>query len=136
MTTAHLSQAQAHHVASAALSHAAQLGLDVAVAVVDAGGHPVVTLRGDETTFLNARLALAKAVTAAGMGLATADLVEQLAAASSPVVAGLSTQPEVRLLPGAVPLRVGGSLVGAIGVSGPAGEDVPVAVAGADALAS
>lgn len=135
MTTAHLSQAQAHHVASAALSHAAQLGLDVAVAV-DAGGHPVVTLRGDETTFLNARLALAKAVTAAGMGLATADLVEQLAAASSPVVAGLSTQPEVRLLPGAVPLRVGGSLVGAIGVSGPAGEDVPVAVAGADALAS
>ena len=47
------------------------------------------------------------------------------------LLTGLSSQPEVNLLPGGVPVMVDGQLVGAIGVAGGNnGEDHPIAEAG------
>lgn len=121
-------------VLAAAVAEADSLRLPVAIAVVDAGGHAVVVVRGDGATFLNTRLALDKARTAAGMGVPTAAMIEDLAQAPIPVVAGLTGRSGVTPVPGGEPLRHDGLVFGAIGVSGPDANDVPVAVAGAQAL--
>lgn len=131
-----ITAAAARRVADAALASADQFGVDVAVAVVDSGGNPVAVLRADGASFMATAIALNKARTAAGLGVPTREFGQFLA--GEPVLlAGLAGQPDVAIVPGGLPLAVDGELVGGIGVSGSrAGEDVPVAEAGAAALAA
>ena len=135
MTTARtISVREARDVADAAIQHAAELGVAVAVAVVDAGGHPVVVLRSDGASFLTTSLATAKAGTSAGLGVPTREFGAYLATEPS-LLAGLAGQPGIAIVPGGLPLVLDGALVGAVGVAGgQGGEDHPVAAAGAAAL--
>jgi uncharacterized protein GlcG (DUF336 family) len=129
-----LSLDAAQRIAHSSLARAAEMQVAVAVVVVDTGGHPVVSLRTDGATFLHARIAAQKAVTSAGTGGPTAALVEALGEMPA-LLAGLSSQPDIAVIPGGLPLLVDGELVGGLGVSGgPGGEDVPIAEAGAASL--
>ncbi|MFE9423171.1 heme-binding protein [Kitasatospora sp. NPDC006697] len=128
-----LDAALSRKVLDAALAQAAQLGVAVAVSVVDAGGNLLTTARADGATFWATTLATHKATTAAGLGVPTADFGK--AAAADPVLlATMAAQPGFALLPGGIPIVLDGAIAGAIGVAGGTrGEDQPVAEAGAEA---
>lgn len=91
------------------------------VAVLDAGGHPIVIKRDDGSEFLRVQIAIAKAWGALGMGLPTRVIAER---AARPELAGffvsLTTVSGGRLVPvpGGVLVRQGGVVVGGVGVSG------------------
>jgi uncharacterized protein GlcG (DUF336 family) len=99
-----------------AARHAARdLGIDVAIAVTDAGGHLKAFERADATPFLTAEVAVNKAWTAASFGLST--LVWNQVVGQS-ATAPLAHHPRVMAVGGGVPVIVDGRVVGAIGISG------------------
>ncbi|MFD7659253.1 heme-binding protein [Actinosynnema sp. NPDC059797] len=136
MSTVTLSRHDARRVLDAALARAEELGVSVAISVVDDGGNLKAFERMDGATFLNTSLATGKAIAAAGIGMSTEDFV-QFAAGIPPLLAGLSAQPDVVILPGGAPITIDGVVVGAVGVAGgKGGEDHPVAEAGLVGLAA
>lgn len=114
-----LSAAQARAAAEAAMQIAEELGASISVAVVDARGHDVLVVRADHAAWFTPGVARTKAATSAAMGRATRDLTAMSEAFPEllPLVAEQLPHP-VTTLPGGVPLRVGGLVIGAIGVSG------------------
>ncbi|MFF7637800.1 heme-binding protein [Kitasatospora sp. NPDC008050] len=137
MTTAPIiSAAQARKILDAALTEAAALKVAVAVVVVDAGGNQQTLARMDSATFWATTVATHKAVTAAGLGVPTADF-GKVAGGDPVLLATMAAQPGFALLPGGIPIYVNGAIAGAIGVAGGTrGEDQPIAEAGAAAAAS
>lgn len=124
----------ARRLVDAALEHAETLGVEVGVAVVDQGGNVKALARMDGASFLQTTLATSKAVTAAGLGLPT-DGLGQFLSGNPVLLAGLSTQPGIAVVPGGVPIVVDGVVVGAVGVAGgQGGEDGPIANAGLAAV--
>jgi uncharacterized protein GlcG (DUF336 family) len=115
----------------AALAYAESAGAAVCVTVVDSGGNVLALARMDGASFLTATLAENKAMTAAGLGMATGDLAE-FVGQNPLLLAAMTTQPPVTVLPGGVP--VPGGAVGVAG--GNSGEDHPIAEAAAAALAA
>jgi uncharacterized protein GlcG (DUF336 family) len=111
--------ALAEAAVQAARARAKELGTPVTVAVVDAGGRPLLISKGDGTGFLTPDIARAKAVAAAGFRRPTRDLYEhstkfQLFYNSlAPVLGG-----EVLPSTGAVPIVVDGRVIGGIGCGG------------------
>jgi glc operon protein GlcG len=119
----------------AALAHAEELDVRVSIVIVDNGGNLKALVRMDGASFLATTVATNKAITSAGLGMATQDFA-QFAAGNPVLLTGLSSQPNVAILPGGVPIYIDGAVAGAIGVSGgQAGEDQPIAQAGLAALA-
>ncbi len=117
----------------AARDAARAIGIEVATAVVDAGGHLVAFERADTTPFLAAEVAVDKAWTAASFGLST--LVWN-GVVAQPGTAPLAGHPRVMAVGGGVPVRVDGRVVGAIGISGGnAQQDHDAAVAALEAMA-
>jgi glc operon protein GlcG len=136
----HLSQAttlsadEARRVLDAALARAEQLNVRVAIAVVDNAGHPTTLARMDGATFLATTIATNKAITAAGTGMATHEFAEFLASDPA-LLAGMSSQPAICVLPGGAPIAIAGAIAGAIGVAGaPIAVEQQIAHAGAAAL--
>lgn len=116
-----------------AARHAARnLGIDVAIAVTDAGGHLTAFERADTTPFLTTEVAINKAWTAASFGLSTLVWNQVVSQAAT---APLAHHPRVMAVGGGVPIVVGGRVVGAIGISGGnAQQDHDVAVAALEAV--
>ena len=125
----------AEQAARAALSKAATMNLPITVSVVDEAGRLVLTLRGDRTGFFTTETSRAKAVAAAAFKRTTRELVELQK--TNPVFwAAVPTISRSELLPstGAVPIIVGGRVIGAIGCGGGTPEqDHDCATAGAAA---
>jgi glc operon protein GlcG len=120
---------------TAAQARAQELGVQASIVIVDSGGNVKALARMDGAPFLTNTIARSKAVTAAGIGIATGDFADAVAA-SPALLAGFSNQ-DVALLPGGVPLTVDGVIAGAVGVAGGMnGEDVPIARAAQDSLIS
>jgi uncharacterized protein GlcG (DUF336 family) len=121
-------------LAKAALETCRSRGYQVAVAVVDRFGQPQVMLRDRFAGPHTPSTATNKAWTAVSFRTNTRDLVQP--AQPGQPLAGLASLPHVVLLGGGVMIEAGGSLLGAIGVSGaPAGEeDENCAKAGLDAI--
>ena len=115
-----LTHDEAMRAVAAARAAASAAGLaGCAVAVVDARGDDLVVVRDPSASWFTAEVARAKARTAARFGLPGAELAglaeqypEVLAVASD----ALAFRPVT--LDGGVPVRRGGALVGAVGVSG------------------
>lgn len=129
--TSSISTQDARRALDAALGHAEALGAAVCVVIVDGGGNVLALVRMDGATFLTTTLATNKALTAAGLGLATKDLAE-FVGANPLLLAGMTTQPAITVLPGGLPVPGG-----AVGVAGGTnGEDQPIAEAAAAALAA
>ncbi|MBY0274895.1 heme-binding protein [Candidatus Binatia bacterium] len=112
-----LTWAGALGAAEAAIGKAIELGVSIAVVVLDRGLHPVVVVRMDGVSPLTAAAAEKKARSAASSGASTRDALAYLKADEDLYRAILSTG-DVFLVEGGEPLAVAGETVGAVGVSG------------------
>ncbi len=116
-----LSPEVALELARAALAECRKRGYQAAVAVSDRFGVPQVMLRDRFAGAHTARTAVDKAWTAVSFRTNTTDLV----AMTQPGMpqAGLRQLPRATILGGGMLIEAGGSLVGAVGVSGAPGGD-------------
>jgi glc operon protein GlcG len=123
----------AKRVAAPAIAEARKNNWNVAVAVVDGGGHLVYFERVDNTQAASSNVAIAKARSAALFKRPTKAFQDVLAAGGSGLrILGL---PDAVPLEGGLPLIMDGKIVGAVGVSGDTSEhDAICAKSGADAL--
>lgn len=96
-----------------AASH--DLGIQVTIAVTDAGGHLAALARDDGAPFLTVNVAIDKAWTATSFGLPTHVWSDVIA---NPQVAQLAHQPRLVAVGGGVPIVSDGRVVGGIGISG------------------
>lgn len=101
---------------------AERLGVQVAVAIVDAAGNLAAFLRVGRAFLASSDLAIDKAWTAASFGMSTRAFSELLDTTPPNVRDGLLRRPRVTAVPGGMPILHDGVLAGAIGVSG--GTDV------------
>lgn len=126
-TKASITRDSALALAVAARDAAAKIGLNLAIAVTDEGGHLIAFERADATPFLAAEVAINKAWTAASFGLDTM-IWNQIVA--QPATAPLANHPRVMPVGGGVPIVLDGRVVGGIGISGGnAQQDHDVAIA-------
>lgn len=117
-----LAAATAMALVRTAVDHAQRLGITIAVAVVDSGGHLQAAWRMDGVAPAVTDFAQDKAYTAAMLKIATAALGEQVAASPS---FGHGLAGRHRLLPwgGGLPILQDGRAIGGIGVSGASDTD-------------
>ncbi len=110
---------EAQTVIDGAQEHANQLGVRVTVAVVDEGGLLQALGRMDGAPPLSAQIAEAKAVGAA-VWLRDGDALRQVHETRPGFFAQVDRMVRVPIIPGAgsVLIRRGGSVLGAVGVSG------------------
>ena len=127
--------AAAQRAVSAAIACADSLGIAVVVAVVDSSARLCAFLRMPEAFLISNEVAMRKAVSVALVGM-PAEIVEQALASEAPrVLAGISAIPDFTLIRGGLPIRDGGQLIGAVGVSGGSeAQDVLCAEAAVAAL--
>jgi uncharacterized protein GlcG (DUF336 family) len=120
--------------AQAALKKCRDAGFQVAVAVVDRMGVPQVMLRDRYAGAHTPRMARAKAYTAVSFRTNTTELAEATQAGRPS--SGVRDLPGIVALGGGLMIDAGGSLLGAIGVSGAPGgkEDDDCAAAGIAAI--
>ena len=124
--------AAAKQAMAAAEAEAAKNGWAVAIAIVDSGANLVMLHRLDNAQLASARIAEAKARTAAEFRRPT-KVFEDAVAGGGIGLRVLTFGASVA--EGGVPIVSGGTIVGAIGVSGvQSQQDAQVAQAGADAV--
>ncbi|MFJ6725413.1 MULTISPECIES: heme-binding protein [unclassified Streptomyces] len=117
-TAPYLPLSAAKKVSDLAMQKGIEKGYPVSVTVVDRDGVVINQQRADTATGATVQVSFQKAYAAAGFQTPTADL--QNAAKTSP---GFTYIPGFSILPGGVPIKVDGKIVGGIGVSGaPTGE--------------
>lgn len=121
--------------AHAALEKCRANGFQVAVSVVDRAGLPQAFLRDRFAGAHTVDLATNKAWSSASFRISTGEI--ERSTRPSGVMGGLRHVPRVTAIAGGLPIEAGGSLVGAIGVSGaPGGDNDEVcAAAGVKAIA-
>jgi uncharacterized protein GlcG (DUF336 family) len=107
--------------AQATLASCRAQGFQVAVAVVDRAGQPQVLLRDRFAGAHTADMALGKAWTAASFRRSTAELAAETQPGKP--MSGIRDLPRVIAAGGGLPVDEGGTLWGAIGVSGGPGGD-------------
>jgi uncharacterized protein GlcG (DUF336 family) len=119
---------------AAAVAKARSLKTTGVIAIVDEGGNLMALERLDGTFTAGANISIGKARTAVLFNKPTRVFEEIIKSGRTPMVALDDFTP----LQGSVPIVVGGSTVGGIGVSGAASaaQDEELAIAGATALAS
>jgi glc operon protein GlcG len=116
---------EAPRITTKATELAGARGARVAVAVVDAGGHLVTLHRMDGVPFIAAEVAWGKAWTAAAWGETSKEQGGKAAelpqfATAITVVSGGRYTPQA----GGIPIRRGGTVIGAAGASGLASGEV------------
>lgn len=123
--------------ADAAKTECAKHGWPITVAVTDPSGLPIVVLRDRLAGWHTFEVAIGKARTAASWRTATANVAANVTKPDSPEKAILS-QPGVVMMAGGLPIDAGGTVVGAIGISGAPGgaNDDLCATAGIAAIQS
>jgi uncharacterized protein GlcG (DUF336 family) len=126
--------AEAQRVIDAGRARAQELGIAVAIYVVDPAAQPVALQRMDGSLHFATRIALGKATTAVGMNAPT-EVWEQLTADSPGFAGGITSVEGFVPFSGGIPLTASGELIGAVGVSGGTpDQDVDVARAATRAL--
>jgi uncharacterized protein GlcG (DUF336 family) len=99
---------------AAAEAVAVRNGLTIAVAIVDAGGHPLYLARMEGGLLASYRGALKKAETAVMFGRPTKRMEEVVASGRPHVLAFENVLP----MEGGLPIAVDGTIIGGIGVGG------------------
>ena len=129
-----ISLEQARKAMAAAEAEARKNNWNVAIAIVDAGGHLVLMQRLDNTQWGSVRVAQEKASGAVAFRRETKafqDLIEK----GGVHLRLLNITGDAGVFEGGVPIVVGGQIVGAIGVSGVTSQqDAQIAKAGVEAL--
>lgn len=126
-----LSMEMALQIAQGAIAQCRKEGVQVAVTVIDRGGHPQVVLRDVLAMDLTLAISRQKAYTAMSFNSPTSALDGRFTTPFSvPKIDGLVVSA------GGLPINAGGTILGGVGVSGaPSGEtDEKCAKAGIDAV--
>jgi uncharacterized protein GlcG (DUF336 family) len=119
--------------AEATIEACRQKGLNIAVAIVDRGGHPQVVMRDTLAMPLTLAVSQQKAYAAMNFNTPTSGLEDRFTHPFSP-----GKVDGIVLSAGGIPIAAGGTILGGIGVSGaPSGvTDEECAQAGLDAILS
>jgi uncharacterized protein GlcG (DUF336 family) len=125
----------ARRVIAAGEAKARDIGQPMNIAVADAGGNLVAFARMDGAWLGSIDIAINKAFTARAFDIATRDLAGESQSGGQFFGIHVSNGGRVMVFAGGVPLKKGGTVVGAVGVSGGDGkQDHSVAEAAAAAL--
>jgi uncharacterized protein GlcG (DUF336 family) len=125
----------AKRVIAAAEQKAREIGQPMNIAVVDAGGNLVAHERMDKAWIGSVDIAINKAWTARAFDISTKELAELSQSGDEFFGIHVSNRGRVMIFAGGVPLKRGGEVLGAVGVSGGMGkQDQAVAEAGAGAF--
>jgi uncharacterized protein GlcG (DUF336 family) len=127
--------ADARRVIEAAEKKAVDIKQPMNIAVVDAGGNLVAHVRMDGAWMGSVDISIKKAWTSRAFDVETQDLAKLAQPGQDFYGIHASNDGRVMIFAGGVPLKRGGAVVGAVGVSGGSGaQDHKVAVAGAGAF--
>jgi uncharacterized protein GlcG (DUF336 family) len=127
--------ADARRVIAAAEKKSSEIGQPMNIAVVDEGGNLVSHVRMDGAWIGSIDISINKAFTARAFDISTKDLSAHSQSGGQFFGIHVSNHGRVMIFAGGIPLKRGGKVVGAIGVSGGMGEqDQEVAEAGAAAF--
>ena len=125
---------RARKVIAAAERKAVEIGQPMNIAVVDAGNNLAAFVRMDGAWLGSIDIAMNKAFTSRAFDISTKDLGELSQPGKDFYGIHVSNHGRIMIFAGGMPLKEGGRVVGAIGVSGGAGkQDQSVAEAGAAA---
>ena len=125
----------ARKVIAAAEKKAAEIGQPMNIAVVDAGGNLVSHVRMDGAWIGSIDISINKAFTSRAFDISTKDLAQHSQSGGQFFGIHVSNHGRIMIFAGGIPLRMGGKVIGAIGVSGGSGDqDHAVAEAGAAAV--
>lgn len=125
----------ARKVIAAAEKKANALKQPMNIAVADAGGNLVAHVRMDEAWMGSVDISIKKAFTARAFDISTKELAKFSQSGGQFFGIHASNGGRVMIFAGGIPLKRGGKVVGAIGVSGGSGEqDQAVAEAGSAAF--
>jgi len=128
-----LSDARA--IIAAAEAKAKEIGQPMNIAVVDAGGNLIAHVRMDGAWLGSIDISIKKAFTSRAFDIATHDLAKEAQPGKQFYGIQESNGGRIMIFAGGIPLKRGGTVVGAIGVSGGAGaQDQSVAEAGVAAF--
>jgi uncharacterized protein GlcG (DUF336 family) len=126
---------EARKVIGAAEKKAVAIGQPMNVAVADEGGNLVAHVRMDGAWMGSIDISIKKAFTARAFDIATKDLAPLAQPGRDFFGINASNDGRIMIFAGGIPLKRGGKVVGAVGVSGGSGEqDQAVAEAGAAAF--
>ncbi len=129
--------ADARRILAAAEKKAEEIGQPMNIAVVDEGGNLLAFERMENAWLGSIDIAQKKAWTSRAFDITTKDLGANSQSGDQFFGIHASNGGKVMIFAGGVPLKQGGKVVGAIGVSGGMGEqDQAVAEAGAAAFSS
>jgi len=109
-----LSLETATRIAQATITACRKEGVQVAVTVVDRGGHPQVVMRDVLAMDITLPISKKKAHTAMSFNTDLTQLVDQFK--TNPH--GAASIPEIVVSGGGIPINIGGNILGGIGVSG------------------
>ncbi len=126
--------AAAERILQAAKKKALEMGVKVGISVVDPRGDLLAMVRLDGALWRTAPISRGKAFASVAFGVPSGELADR---ANNPVMRALMQMEDGQIIPqqGAVPIKHGNELIGAIGVSGAASqEDEEIARAGVSAL--
>jgi uncharacterized protein GlcG (DUF336 family) len=127
--------ANARRVIAAAEKRAEEIKWPMNIAVVDEGGNLVSHVRMDGAWIGSIDISINKAFTARAFDLSTKELAANAQPGDQFFGIHVSNRGRIMIFAGGIPLKRGGKVVGAIGVSGGSGEqDQTVAEAGAAAF--
>ena len=127
--------AQARTIIAAAEKKAAEIKQPMNIAVVDAGGNLVAHVRMDGAWLGSIDISINKAFTSRAFDITTKDLGDNSQPGQQFFGIHASNNGRIMIFAGGIPLKKGGKVVGAIGVSGGSGvQDHSVAEAGAAAF--
>jgi uncharacterized protein GlcG (DUF336 family) len=125
----------AKRVIVAAEKKAQEIAQPMNIAVVDSGGNLVAHVRMDNAWIGSVDISINKAWTARAFDISTKELAELSQSGDQFFGIHASNRGRVMIFAGGIPLKRGGQVVGAIGVSGGLGkQDQAVAEAGAEAF--
>jgi uncharacterized protein GlcG (DUF336 family) len=125
----------ARRVIGAAEKKAEEIGQPMNIAVADEGGNIVAHVRMDEAWIGSIDIALKKAFTSRAFDIETRELAKHTQSGGQFFGLHVSNDGKVMIFAGGIPLKRGGKVVGAIGVSGGSSDqDQAVAAAGAAAF--
>ncbi len=130
--TDEITLSDARAVIAAAEKKAQEIGQPMNIAVADSGGNLVAHVRMDNAWRGSIDISINKAWTSRAFDIATKDLAQHSQSGNQFFGIHASNHGKVMIFAGGIPLKRGGKVIGAIGVSGGSGDqDHAVAEAGA-----
>jgi len=130
-----LTLSDAKTVVQAAEAKAAEIGVDMDIAVVDDGGHLLAFVRMDQARVTSIDVAINKAFTAACARKATHEYAKVAGAGGPAFGIQSSNQGRFMIVGGGLPIFIKGTIAGGVGCSsGSPEQDREVAQAGIDRL--